>query len=64
MQYIISMSVLNCSDKAMIKLRHAVLKKYGKLYGVLRKEVDIALIERAEKLFEKDKERKDNDKKI
>lgn len=45
------MSVLNCSDKSMITLRHAVLSKYGKLYGVLRKEIDIALEERASKLL-------------
>ena len=44
------MSHLNCSEKPIEELRFAVLKKYGKLYGVLKKEIDIALEERAERL--------------
>ncbi len=53
------MAHLNCSDKPIEKLRFSVLKKYGKLYGYLRKEIDIAISERAEKInkeFEKEKE--------
>ncbi len=45
------MGHLNCSDKALEKLRFAVLQKYKKIYGVLKQEVDIALQERAEKLL-------------
>jgi len=44
------MAHLNCADEALTRLRKAVVEKYGQLYGCLKKEVDIALSERAEKL--------------
>jgi hypothetical protein len=48
------MAHMNCSDGSLIRLRHAVLMKHGKIYGVLKEEIDIALIERAEKLLKKE----------
>lgn len=48
------MAHLNCGDESLRKLRHAVLQKYGKIYGVLKEEVDKALIERAEKIINKE----------
>lgn len=45
------MAHLNCSDEALISLRKAVIQRYGLLYGFLKKEVDNALSERAEKLI-------------
>mgnify|MGYP007027642282 CR=1 FL=1 len=53
------MSHLKCSDKPMEELRFAVLKKYGKLYGFLSKEINNALSEHAikiEKELKKSKE--------
>ena len=44
------MANLNCSDKPIEELRFAVLKKYGKIYGVLKKEVNAALKQRAIKI--------------
>lgn len=44
------MAHLNCSDNALEELRYAVLKKYKKIYGVLKIEVDKALLDRAKKL--------------
>ena len=44
------MAHLNCGDESLRKLRYAVLLKHGKIYGVLKEEVDKALIERAEKI--------------
>lgn len=41
---------LNCSDQPIQELRFAVLKKYGKIYGVLKKEVNAALKQRAIKI--------------
>lgn len=46
------MARVNVTEKSLINLRFAVLKKYGRLYGVLKKEVDIALQERAKILLE------------
>jgi hypothetical protein len=46
------MAHLNCSDDPLSRLRFAVLKQYGKLYGVLIKEIDKALLDRAQKLLE------------
>lgn len=45
------MAHLNVSEKPIRELRFAVLKKYGRLYGYLKREVDIAIQERAEKLL-------------
>ena len=43
---------LNCSQEPLRELRHAVLKKYGKIYSVLEKEINIAISERAGKILE------------
>ena len=47
------MAKLNCDEEPLRKLRKAVLQKYGKLYGMLLKEVNIALSQRA-KILEND----------
>lgn len=52
------MAKLNCSDHAIEELRYAVLQKHKKIYGVLKKEVDRALIDRAKKIFEENKKLK------
>ena len=44
------MTVFNCSEEPLKKLRFAVLQKHGKLYGVLKQEINTALLERAKKL--------------
>ena len=45
------MSKLNCGEEALKTLRYAVLQKHGKIYGSLLEEVNLALIERAEKIL-------------
>ncbi|MCJ7571819.1 MAG: hypothetical protein MUO82_08085 [Candidatus Thermoplasmatota archaeon] len=45
------MGKINCSDEAIENLRFAVLQKYKKIYGVLKKEVDKALAERTKKIL-------------
>jgi hypothetical protein len=47
------MSNLNCSEEALTKFRLAVLKKHGKIYGVLKQESDTALLERTKALNKK-----------
>ena len=54
------MANLSCSEKSIKKLRFAVLKKYGRLYGFLRKEIDNALSEHAIKI-EKEISRRGDD---
>ena len=41
---------LNCDKEILFEFRKAVLMKYGKLYGMLKKETDAALSERVGKL--------------
>ncbi len=43
-------SLIRCDGKILFEFRKAVLNKYGKLYGMLKKEADVALSERTGKL--------------
>ncbi|MCG2826708.1 MAG: hypothetical protein L6265_08975 [Thermoplasmatales archaeon] len=43
-------SLIRCDKEILFEFRKAVLNKYGKLYGMLKKEADAALSERTEKL--------------
>lgn len=45
------MAKLNCDEDILRNFRTAVLKKHGKLYSCLKKEVNIALQERTKKIL-------------
>ena len=54
------MSKANCDEKPLQELRFAVLKKHGKIYGVLLEEVNEALRDRAKKLLRDEMVEKDS----
>jgi len=43
-------NLIRCDREILFEFRKAVLNKYGKLYGMLKKEADAALSERTGKL--------------
>lgn len=45
------MAKLNCDDAPLVEFRNAVLQKHGKLYGVLKVEVNVALIAHTKKIL-------------
>ncbi len=49
--YSIIMGNLNATEQVLADFKNVVFQRYGKLHGTLKKEVDIALQERAEKLL-------------
>ena len=46
------MAVIKVEEETMKNLRGAVVKRHGKLYGFLKKEINRALQEHAKKLME------------
>lgn len=40
----------NVRPETLVTFKELVFRKYGKLHGVLRKEIDVALQERSKKL--------------
>ena len=49
----------NVRPETLVTFKELVFRKYGKLHGVLRKEIDLALQERSKKLEIEINERSD-----
>ena len=49
--FLLLMAKVNCDEEPLKELRRAVIKKHGKIYSVLKEEVNRALSERAKKIL-------------